>query len=106
MTQVFFLSGKVDYLFGQFLFSDAGKVGGEDMLAAVNVLQIYNKVFGIVPECTNYYNEVEEMVSQREEAREQKDFKKADELREQIKNLGYEVNDTAYGPLVKKLSKK
>jgi cysteinyl-tRNA synthetase len=96
------LAALFDFM-GIFNKTFAGKIGGEDMLAAVNVLQIYNKVFGIVPEDTNYYDEIEEMVSQREEAREQKDFKKADELREQIKNLGYEVEDTVYGPLVKKI---
>lgn len=80
----------------------ADKVSGKDMLAATKVLQIYNEVFGIVPEDTNYYSEIEEIVSQREVARQQKNFKLADELREQIKNLGYEVEDTTYGPLVKK----
>jgi cysteinyl-tRNA synthetase len=45
---------------------------------------------------------VEELLKLREAARQQKNFTKADAYRIQIKNLGYEVEDTIYGPLVKK----
>jgi len=95
------LAALFDFM-GIFNKTFADKVSAKDMLTATKVLQIYNEIFGIVPEDTNYYNEIEEIVSQREMARQQKNFKLADELREQIKNLGYEVEDTLYGPLVKK----
>ncbi|QSH39620.1 cysteine--tRNA ligase [Candidatus Kaiserbacteria bacterium] len=46
---------------------------------------------------------VKVIIDEREHAREQKDFKKADELREQLDAEGYEIEDTDEGP---KLSKK
>ena len=61
------------------------------------------KILGIVPQqIQSIPAEVQKIIDQRQAAREQKDFKVADELREQIKNLGYEVDDTVYGPLVKR----
>ena len=81
----------------------ADKVNGEDMLTAKHLLDIYKTMFGIVPQDTNHYDEIQEIVNQREIARKQKDFETADKLRDQIKSLGYEIEDTAYGPLVKKI---
>lgn len=47
-------------------------------------------------------DEVKGLVSSREQARKQKDFKKSDELRKQIESLGYEVMDTSDVQKVKK----
>jgi cysteinyl-tRNA synthetase len=47
--------------------------------------------------------EIEKLVADRETARKNKDFKKSDELRDQIKNLGYEVKDTEKGPEIRKI---
>jgi hypothetical protein len=41
--------------------------------------------------------EVADLIQQRAEAREEKDFRKSDELREQIFALGWEVRDTKDG---------
>ena len=38
------------------------------------------------------------MVAEREEARKRKDWKRADALREEIKKLGFLVEDAAEGP--------
>jgi len=46
--------------------------------------------------------EVEKLVKQRELARKKKDFKKSDELRDKINELGYLVEDTDKGAVVKK----
>ncbi len=46
--------------------------------------------------------EVQKLVDEREEARENKDFQKSDELRDKIKDLGFEVKDTSAGPRIKK----
>ncbi len=42
--------------------------------------------------------EVQTWVSEREAARREKDFKKADELRTKIEELGYEIKDSPEGP--------
>jgi cysteinyl-tRNA synthetase len=46
---------------------------------------------------------VKELVKIREEYRKRNDFKKADEIREKIKEMGYWIEDTKEGPKVKKL---
>ncbi|MDO8492660.1 MAG: class I tRNA ligase family protein, partial [bacterium] len=45
---------------------------------------------------------LEKLIASREAARKNEKWKEADQLRKQIKNLGYEIEDTAYGPLIKK----
>ncbi len=48
-------------------------------------------------------DEVQKLVTERETARQEKDFKKSDEIRAQINNLGYEVKDGAEGQRVSKI---
>ena len=45
--------------------------------------------------------EVTALVNEREEARKNKDWKVADELRDKIKSKGYKVKDTLQGPRIK-----
>lgn len=45
--------------------------------------------------------EVQKLLDAREKARLDKDFKKSDELRDEIKKLGFEVKDTPKGPTLK-----
>lgn len=47
--------------------------------------------------------EVQKLVDQREKARAEKDFQKSDEIRDEIKKLGFEVKDTSSGPKVVKV---
>ncbi|MFH1501273.1 MAG: cysteine--tRNA ligase [archaeon] len=47
-------------------------------------------------------DEVIELVGEREQARENKNWKKADELREKIKKLGYQIDDSEEGTKIKK----
>lgn len=47
--------------------------------------------------------EIQQLVQQREVARQNKDFKTSDDLRLKIHDLGYEVEDTSEGPRIKKL---
>ena len=46
---------------------------------------------------------VEQMLKDREEARLNKDFVKADEIRQKIESLGVSIEDGPEGPLWKKL---
>lgn len=46
---------------------------------------------------------VQKLVEEREKARFNKDFKKSDDLRDKIKKLGYEINDTQEGPKLKSI---
>ncbi len=47
-------------------------------------------------------NEIKKLVTQREELREQKNWSKADQIRQIINNLGFEIEDTNKGSLIKK----
>ena len=46
---------------------------------------------------------IEKMLKDREEARLNKDFEKADEIRKKIESLGVSIEDAPEGPLWKKL---
>jgi len=46
--------------------------------------------------------EVNDLVAAREKAREEKDFEKADSLRNEIEDLGYEIEDTDTAPVISK----
>lgn len=52
--------------------------------------------FDVIPE------KVQNLAKQRESARIEKDFKKSDELRAEIENAGFLVEDTEDGPIVRK----
>jgi cysteinyl-tRNA synthetase len=78
------------------------KISAKDRL---RLLFEFDKVLGLnlekekkgeIPE------EIEKLVEEREEARKKGDFKKADEIREKIKSMGYLVEDTKDGPKIKK----
>lgn len=51
----------------------------------------------------NVPSEIRRLAQEREDARSQKDWKRADELRELIKSRGYALEDTDKGPLVHKI---
>lgn len=57
-----------------------------------------NKKREIIPE------EILKLVKEREICRQEKNFSQADALRDKIKKFGYEVKDTASGPIIKKIS--
>src|SRR3989344_1419431 len=60
-------------------------------------------ILGIIPtEQKEIPVEVQELVNKREKSREEKNYDEADKIRAQINDLGYEVEDTIYGPLVVK----
>ncbi len=47
--------------------------------------------------------EIQKLIDEREIARQNKDFQKSDELRQQINNLGFEIKDTSVGPKISRL---
>jgi cysteinyl-tRNA synthetase len=65
-----------------------------------------DKVLGLdltVHETVHVPAAVQSLVDQREQARKAKDFGKADQLRDEIKNLGFTVSDSAKGPKIEKI---
>jgi cysteinyl-tRNA synthetase len=64
----------------------------------------FSDVLGLFAETgkTKIPDEVMKLVEERESARKKKEWAISDALREQIKSLGYVVQDTKEGPNVKK----
>ena len=63
-------------------------------------------VFGLdllKQEKINIPKEIDELISERENARAEKDYKKADEIRNKINKLGYNIMDTNEGAKISKL---
>lgn len=69
----------------------------------------FDKVFGLKLDVANLKKEtqaskeVEDLLKARETARKNKDWNEADKIRDKLKDLGFEVNDTADGPILKKI---
>jgi len=73
--------------------------------AKINSLFKFDKVFGLNlgrREHISVPQNIESLLLGRKAAREQKDFKKSDDLRNQIEELGYEVMDTPEGQKIRK----
>lgn len=78
-------------------------VRDEAAIGKIGAIKEMDKVFGLnllEKEEIEIPNEVEELVKERQEARKNKDWKKADALREIIRKEGYEVDDTSNGTKV------
>lgn len=70
-----------------------------------NLLLKFDKVFGL--DLDKIKNEeipaeIKKLAIEREKSRKEKNWKAADEIRGKIKQLGYEIEDTAEGPRVKR----
>ena len=71
----------------------------------IKTIEKMDEVFGLgllKREKVNIPAEVIELVKERDEARKNKNWKKSDELREKIKKLGFSVDDTDKGSVVRK----
>jgi len=72
-----------------------------------NLILEFDKVFGLklseikieekIPE------EIQELVNEREEARENKDYQKADKIREKIRRMNFELRDTKNGVKIRRI---
>ena len=81
----------------------AGSVGATSRNGLLAFFHRMHACFGIVPSPDEAIpTEVQALVDQRTEARERKDYAAGDRIRDQIADLGYVVDDTPYGPLVKR----
>jgi len=62
-----------------------------------------SSLFGIIPPQTAPLSDaIQKIVDERQTARDEKDFATSDRLRDEIAQLGYTIDDTPYGPLIKK----
>ena len=79
-----------------YLSREAVRLGLDKMNAICGVLGLLMKQNDAIPA------EVQALVDERAEARRNKDWKRSDELRDQIKAMGYILEDTKAGQKVRK----
>ena len=75
-------------------------------IGKIKTIKEMNKVFGLdlfKKEEISIPGNVKKLIEQREKARRENDWKKSDEFREKIKELGYWIEDTDKGPKIKRL---
>ncbi len=83
---------------------DSRELDQESCKKTIKLLVHFNKILGVVPvKPVEIPNDVKKLAMEREKAREEKDFDKADKIRKEIKEMGYEIDDTPYGSLIKKV---
>ncbi len=80
------------------------KLSEKDAKKIKNFMKAIDTIFGILAEeKIKIPRGIKELAEERESARKNKDFKTADIIREKIKSLGYYVEDTKEGYIIKKL---
>jgi len=98
LAQIFDLIRKINPLL------HAKKLGPKAIEKIEEILKIAGDILGIVPSKLPEIPEtINQLVSERGTARAERNFDIADNIRNKIESLGYEIDDTAYGPLVKKV---
>lgn len=77
-----------------FIFENLSKMSKDNLEKIDKVLAILEKI--------DIPDDVKRLVGERETARQNKDFQKSDELRKEISELGFSVEDTSSGSIIKK----
>ena len=104
LATIFYLISKGNQLF------DKEKLTPADARDILKFLRKIDKVFNFIflervaggwrPKIPGF---IKKMVREREEARKQKNWKLADEIRKKVKQMGYWIEDTKEGPKIKKI---
>ncbi|OGN03679.1 MAG: cysteine--tRNA ligase [Candidatus Yanofskybacteria bacterium RIFCSPHIGHO2_01_FULL_43_42] len=74
---------------------------------SINSVKLYlekvNSILGIVTtDKKEIPEEIQKMIKEREKFRAEKNYEESDKLRDKIRSLGYEIEDTIYGPIATK----
>jgi cysteinyl-tRNA synthetase len=80
---------------------EVNKKGGSKN--AYKLMLEFDKVFNILTIDSKLPKEIQALIEEREKAREEKNYGKADKIREKIKGKGYQIEDTSKGPRAKKI---
>jgi len=80
------------------------KANKENLDEVYEAMMNFDKVLGILKyEKQDVPEEILELAEKREEARLSKNFKESDKIRDEIKSLGYIIEDSPSGPRLKKI---
>jgi cysteinyl-tRNA synthetase len=80
------------------------QLSAADARQVIAAMRHFDTVLGLLgDDDTSLDRQVEQLLQERQDARKQRDFARADALRDQIQALGYVIEDTPQGPRVKRL---
>ena len=80
------------------------KISKKQSEEIISFLKEINSILGIIPaEQQKIPAEIQGLVEKREKIRQDKNYEESDKIRTQIHDLGWEVEDTIYGPLPNKI---
>jgi len=71
----------------------------------ISLVESFDKVFGILKKDEKVPEGIKKLAEQREKARKEKDWEKADKIRDEIKKKGYVIEDSDTGARIKKYKK-
>lgn len=99
------LAALFDFIHQIHALIDSGNFTKPDAQYVLDVLNTINRVLGVLPASTHVEipEPVLQLVREREIARQEKNWGKADDLRHQVATLGYSIEDSKSGPQLKKL---
>lgn len=79
-------------------------LGVNDASKIIKQMLEFDSVLGFIkPEAEKLPKEIRALAEKREAARKQKDWRTADILRDELKQLGYEIKDTTEGHVIRKI---
>ena len=79
-------------------------IGKKDADDVYNLMLRFDKIFGVLEtKKEKIPDEIKKLVKEREKARKEKDYGKADKIRDEIKNKGYILEDDGEGTAIKNL---
>ncbi|MEK7579779.1 MAG: cysteine--tRNA ligase [Patescibacteria group bacterium] len=81
---------------------DENKISKKSADKILKFIEELDKVLGVIPEKKSIPAEISKLVQTREKLRKNKEWLEADKIRDRIQEGGYSIEDTLYGPLVKK----
>ena len=87
-------------------FIDEEKITEDDRKFILNSMENFDKILGILDFGKNIEelpDDIKKLIEERQIARKNKDYKKADEIRERLKNMGIVLEDTKDGVRYRKI---
>lgn len=82
---------------------DKSKISQSEKVMITHFFKTIDSIFGFLKAGERIPSEILFLVKERDKTRKEKNWKESDRLRDEIKDRGYEVKDTADGSVVKKI---
>lgn len=85
---------------------DADSLTTKEVSSVIEVLRSWDGVMGVfdwvIFETTSIPENIQKLAQERQEAKKNKDFSRADEIRKEVENAGYTITDSKDGPIIEK----